>query len=205
MDFNNQLNELYAQMGDRVAGFSENTMNYMTSPIFLITAVILGAIAAPALAWRAFTSDNSRIDLPTGTLMALTLLGAMSGIMVMAMGFIAVYGVTSAATHVQDAHRLQRPATQEAVTELNDTATEAARQHYNVERVNTNADDWTRMTRAHHDNNRAELTTKVEVTVDAERDAHWFLHYNPVTGDVSMSDAGDVRDAKRVTPHDVAK
>lgn len=203
MDFNNQLNELYAQMGDRVAGFSENTMNYMTSPIFLITAGILGAIAAPALTWRAFTSDNSRIE--TRILMLLTLLGVMSGIMVLAMGFIAVYGVTSAATHVQDAHRLQRPATQEAVTELNDTATEAARQHYNVERVSTNADDWTRMTRAHHDDNRAELTTKVEVTVDAERDAHWFLHYNPVTGDVSMSDAGDVRDAKRVTPHDVAK
>lgn len=203
MDFNNQLNELYAQMGDRVAGFSENTMNYMTSPIFLITAGILGAIAAPALTWRAFTSDNSRIE--TRILMLLTLLGVMSGIMVMAVGLIAVYGVTSAATHVQDAHRLQRPATQEAVTELNDTATEAARQHYNVERVSTNADDWTRMTRAHHDDNRAELTTEVEVTVDAERDAHWFLHYNPVTGDVSMSDAGDVRDAKRVTPHDVAK
>lgn len=203
MTFNDQLNELYAQMGDRVAGFSENTMNYMTSPIFPITAGILGAIAVPALAWRAYTPDNSRID--RGILMALTLLGVMSGIMVMAIGFIAVYGVTSAATHVQDAHRLQRPATQEAVTKLNDTATEAARQHYNVERVSTNADDWTRMTRAHHDDNRAELTTEVEVTVDAERDAHWFLHYNPVTGDMSMSDAGDVRDAKRVTPHDVAK
>ena len=203
MNLNNQLSELYAQMGDRVAGFSENTMLYMTSPIFLITAGILGAIAIPALAWRAYTPDNSRID-PV-ILMLLSLLGAMTGIMVMIMGFIAVHAVTSAATHVQDAHRLQRPATQEAVTELNNAATEAARQHYNVEQVSTDADDWTRMARAHHDDDRAELTTEVKVTVDAERDARWFLHYDPVTDEVSMRDAGDARDAKRVTPHDVAK
>lgn len=203
MTLNDQLSELYTQMGDRVASFSENTMLHMTSPIFLITAAILGAIAIPALAWRAYTPDNSRID-PV-TLMLLTLLGGMTGIVIMAIGFIAVHAGTSAATHVQDAHRLQRPATQETVTKLNDAATEAARQHYNVKQVSTDADDWTRMARAYHDDDRAELTTEVEVTVDAERDAHWFLHYDPVTNEVSMSDAGDARDAKRVTPHDVAK
>lgn len=215
MNINDQLTELYADMGGRVGGISYSTLDYIGDPKFFIPAATLGILGTSIfLMWGGRNNDDNNDDdafdgaeiaMNVSMVVLSLVVGAFVGMMVMAMGLLVTVGIAEGATIIQDNHRSARPAVQKTMTELDEETSAGVRERYDIQSVTLKDDDWTRMARAHHDDAGAELNTSIEVTVDSERTARWYMSYNPTTHEITMRDAGNPEDAKRVTPHDVVK
>lgn len=216
MNLNDQLTELYADMGGRVGGISESTLGYIGDPKFFIPAAILGILGVTIFLVREWrnndndddndnNNDETEVAMDVAMVVLFLVVSAFIGMLVMVIGLFVTVGIAEAATTIQDNDRSARPAVQKTMTELNETTSASVRERYDIQNITLKDDDWTRMARAHHDDTSAQLSTEVKVTVDNERTARWYMSYNPTTHEITMRDAGNLADAKRVTPHDVVK